>query len=193
MLYNTITTVPNVFFLYDSVTCPHGYDGAQKGQAPAKRRVEKVLRQAEFVHFLNILGTSVSHLELSAGFRRTLQSRPFFSAINKSARIREPPGYRASPIQSTEYERDFHPRLSPVISGRLGYLYGTSALYHSPVSSCVQRRPTYFPGQGLRKFLRMTGPKAVPDSSSTGGVCCVGGRIPALCGPTVCNAPCLSD
>ena len=80
-----------------------------------------------------------------------------------------------------KYERDFHPRRSPVISGRLGYLYGTSALYCGPVSDRIQRRPAYFPGQGLRNFPQMTSLRAFPDSSSTGGVCCAGGRIPAFC------------
>ena len=74
---------------------------------------------------------------------------------------------------------DFH--LSLCESRRLSYLYETSALYHNPVSDCVQRRPTFFPGQDLPDYLWMTGPEYVRDSSSTGGVCCVSGRISAFC------------
>ena len=37
-------------------------------------------------------------------------------------------------------------------------MHGTSALYHNSVSSCVQRRLTYFPGQVFRCLLWVTGP-----------------------------------
>ena len=45
-----------------------------------------------------------------------------------------------------------HPRLSPVNSGRLGYLYGTSALYHSP-SQAVFNGGRLIPGSGSPEFL----------------------------------------
>ena len=70
---------------------------------------------------------------------------------------------------------NFHLKIS-----RLGYSHGTSALYRSPVSDCVQRRLTCFPGQGFQCLPRLTGPGPELDSSSTGGVFCVSDRIPAL-------------
>ena len=59
-------------------------------------------------------------------------------------------------------------------------MYGTSALYRGPVSGRVQRRLTCFPGQAFQCLRWLTGPAPELDSSSTGGVYCVSGRIPAL-------------
>ena len=96
-------------------------------------------------------------------------------------------------IPCMECEGDFHPRLSPVNSGRLGYLYGTSALYHSPVSGCVQRRPTYSPGQGFPKL------PLSDELKDFSGFFLHRRRLlrqrqnPCVLRSYVCSAPCLPD
>ena len=116
-----------------------------------------------------------------AGFRRTLNRTlivpppvsPLAPGSNPSA---------APPPWETPWNEggNRYPQLSPERMNRLGYLYGTSALYRGPVSGRVQRRLTCFPGQAFQCLRLLTGPAPELDSSSTGGVYCVSGRIPAL-------------
>ena len=118
---------------------------------------------------------------MSAGFRRTSNRTLIVPPPVSPLASGSHPGTALPPRSPVECGREFHyPQLSPENLCRLGYSHETSALYRIPVSGCVQRRLTCFPGQDFRCLSRLTGPGPEPDSSSTGGVYCVSGRIPAL-------------
>ena len=89
-----------------------------------------------------------------------------------------------------EFERDFHPRLSPVKKRPIRLFVRNLCLIPQSFSDCVQRRLTCFPGRDSPEVSLSDEPRAFPDSSSTGGVCCVSGRIPAFCDPKLqCTIP----
>ena len=70
------------------------------------------------------------------------------------------------PFFHMECERDSHPRLSPVSFRPIRLLVRNLCLIPQTCLSLCSTAADFF-----------------PDSSSTGGVCCVSGRIPAFCDP----------
>lgn len=96
------------------------------------------------------------------------------------------------PCARMEYERDSHPRLSPVISGRLGYLYRTSALYHKP-SQSVFNGGRLIPGSGFPKDSLSDGPRDFSGFFLHWRRLLRQRQNSCVLRSYVCNAPCLPD